>query len=153
MMQDQQDLQELNILEKIQVNLPPFYLTKSLDSDSLKKVLGSSDSVYYGLLIIKSGFKQYYDFAILNNSNLQLTASIKVDYAVVGKAKSQTWAITHLKALLSKKPKYKIICALKDLKSNKYIYRFTKTSIKEKSMYKHIDDCYTDLQIILDSFE
>lgn len=152
-MQDQRDLQEFNILEKIQVNLPPFYLTKSLDLDSLKKVLGSSDSVYYGLLIIKSGFKQYYDFAILNNSNFQLTASVKVDYAVIGKARSQTWAITHLKALLSKKPKYKITCTLKDLKSNKYIYRFTKTSIKEKSIYKHIDDCYTDLQIILDSFE
>jgi hypothetical protein len=42
-MQDQQDLQELNVLEKIQVNLPPFYLTESLDSDSLKKVLESSD--------------------------------------------------------------------------------------------------------------
>ena len=75
-MQDQQDLQELNVLEKIQVNLPPFYLTESLDSDSLKKVLESSDSVYYGLLIIKNGFKQYYDFARLDNPDFQLTAMV-----------------------------------------------------------------------------
>ena len=152
-MQDQQDLQELNVLEKIQVNLPPFYLTESLDSDSLKKVLESSDSVYYGLLIIKNGFKQYYDFARLENPDLQLTAMVKVDYAVIGKAKAQTWSITHLKSLLSRKPKYKIVCALKDLKSNKYVYRFSETTIKEKYVYKHIEDCYTDLQIILDSFE
>lgn len=152
-MQDQQDLQELNTLEKIQVNLPPFYLTESLDSDSLKKVLESSDSVYYGLLIIKNGFRQYYDFARLENPNMQLTASIRVDYAVVGKAKAQTWSITHLKSLLAKKPKYRIICALKDLKSNKYVYHFRETTIKEKSIYKHIENCYTDLQIILDSFE
>ena len=64
-MQDQQDLQELNVLEKIQVNLPPFYLTESLDSDSLKKVLESSDSVYYGLLIIKNGFIQLLECKLL----------------------------------------------------------------------------------------
>jgi hypothetical protein len=152
-MQDQQDLQEFNVLEKIQVNLPPFYLTESLDSDSLKKVLESSASVYYGLLIIKNGLKQYYDFATFNDPNFELTAMVKVDYAVIGKAKAQTWSITHLKSLLSLKPKYKIVCALRDLKSNKYIYRFIETSNKEKSIYKNIENCYTDLQIILDSFE
>lgn len=152
-MQDQQDLQDLNVLTKIQINLPPFYLTESLDSDSLKKVLESSDSVYYGLLIIKNGFKQYYDFARLTNPNLELTAMVKVDYAVIGKAKAQAWSVTHHKSLLSRKPKYKIVCALKDLKSNKYIYRFNEITIKEKSIYKHIENCYTDLQIILDSFE
>jgi hypothetical protein len=152
-MKDQQDLQELNVLEKIQVNLPPFYLTESLDSDSLKKVLESSASVYYGLLIIKNGLKQYYDFATFNDPNFELTAMVKVDYAVIGKAKAQTWSITHLKSLLSLKPKYKIVCALRDLKSNKYIYRFIETSNKEKSIYKNIENCYTDLQIILDSFE
>ncbi len=140
------------MLERIHFNLPKYYLSQSLDTESLKKVLGSSDSVFKNLLIIKNGYKALYDFAYLEDDNYELYAYVKVDYAVIGKAKSQSWAITHFKPLLSIKPKYTLICSLKELKSNKVIYKHKETSIKAEVIYKHIEDCFTDLQILLNSF-
>jgi hypothetical protein len=140
------------MLERIHFNLPKYYLSQSLDTESLKKVLGSSDSVFKNLLIIKNGYKALYDFAYLEDDNYELYAYVKVDYAVIGKAKSQSWAITHFKPLLSIKPKYTLICSLKELKSNKVIYKHKETSIRSEVIYKHIEDCFTDLQILLNSF-
>jgi hypothetical protein len=140
------------MLERIHFNLPNYYLSQSLDIESLKKVLISNDSVFKNLLIIKNGYKAVYDFAYLEDSNYELDAYVKVDYAVIGKAKSQTWAVTHFKPLLSAKPKYTIVCSLKDLKSNKIIYKHKESSIKSEIVYKNIENCFTDLQILLDSF-
>lgn len=140
------------MLERIQFNLPNYYLSQSLDTESLKKVLGSNDSVFKNLLIIKNGYKATYDFAYLEDSNYELDAYIKVDYAVIGKAKSQSWAITHFKPLLSMKPKYTLVCSLKDLRSNKIVYKHKESSIKQEIIYKNIENCFTDLQILLDSF-
>ena len=140
------------MLERIHFNLPNYYLSQSLDTESLKKVLGSSDTVFKNLLIIKNGYKPMYDFAYLEDSNYELYAYVKVDYAVIGKAKSQSWAVTHFKSLLSIKPKYTLICSLKDLRSNKVIYKYRESSIKQEIIYKNIDNCFTDLQILLDSF-
>lgn len=140
------------MLERIQINLPKFYLSESLDTESLKKVLGSSDTVFKNLLVIKNGHKSMYDFAYLEDDNYELYAYVKVDYAVVGKAKSQSWAITHFKPLLSIKPKYTLTCSLKDLRSNKIIYKHKEISIKPEVIYKHIENCFTDLQILLNSF-
>lgn len=140
------------MLERIHFNLPNYYLSQSLDTESLKKVLGSSDSVFKNLLIIKNGYKAVYDFAYLEDSNYELDAYIKIDYAVIGKAKSQSWAIMHFKPLLSIKPKYTLICSLKDLRTNKVIYKHKESSIKQEIIYKHIENCFTDLQILLDSF-
>lgn len=140
------------MLERIHFNLPDYYLSKSLDTESLKKVLGSNDSVFKNLLIIKNGYKTVYDFAYLEDSNYELDAYIKVDYAVIGKAKSQSWAITHFKPLLSMKPKYTLVCSLKDLRSNKIVYKHKESSIKQEIIYKNIENCFTDLQILLDSF-
>lgn len=140
------------MLDRIQFNLPNYYLSQSLDTESLKKVLGSNDSVFKNLLIIKNGYKAAYDFAYLEDSNYELDAYIKVDYAVIGKAKSQSWAITHFKPLLSMKPKYTLVCSLKDLRSNKIVYKHKESSIKQEIIYKNIEKCFTDLQILLDSF-
>jgi hypothetical protein len=140
------------MLERIHFNLPNYYLSQSLDTESLKKVLGSNDIVFKNLLIIKNGYKAAYDFAYLENNNYELDAYVKVDYAVIGKAKSQAWAVTHFKPILSSKPKYTLICTLKDLKSNKTIYKHKESSIKSEIIYKNIENCFTDLQILLDSF-
>lgn len=140
------------MLERIHFNLPNYYLSQSLDTESLKKVLGSNDSVFKNLLIIKNGYKVTYDFAYLEDPNYELDAYIKVDYAVIGKAKSQSWAITHFKPLLSIKPKYTLICSLKDLRTNKVVYKHKESSIKQEIIYKNIENCFTDLQILLDSF-
>ena len=140
------------MLERLYFNLPNYYLSQSLDAESLKKVLASNDTVFKNLLIIKNGYKPLYDFAYLEDPNYELMAYVKVDYAVIGKAKSQSWVVKHFKSLLSIKPKYTLFCTLKDLRSNKIIYKHKESSIRQDVIYKNIEDCFTDLQILLNSF-
>jgi hypothetical protein len=140
------------MLQKLPVNLPKYYLSESLETESLKKVLDSSASVYKNVLTIRNGVKSDYEFATLENENYELVAIVKVNYALVGKAKSQAWIVTHYKSLLGVKPNYKLLCGLKDLRTNKFIYKHSVVSIKPETIYKNIEDCYTDLQILLDSF-
>lgn len=140
------------MLQKVPVNLPKYYLSESLETESLKKVLDSSASVYKNLLTIKNGVKSDYEFATLESEKYELVAVVKVNYALIGKAKSQAWIVTHYKSLLNAKPSYKVLCGLKDLQSNKFIYKHTIVSIKPETIYKNIEECFTDLQIILDEF-
>lgn len=151
-MKDLPVLQEPNQLHKHPVNLPKFYITEGLDKDSLRKILDSAPSVYLNLLLIKNGVKPSYDFATLDSSRYTLVASVKVSYAIVGAAKAQAWSVTHFKPVLGKKPKYEILCGLKDMHSNKFIYKNTFISIKPEAIYNRIQSYFEDLQILLDSY-
>lgn len=140
------------MLERIQFNLPKFYINEPLESDSLIKVLDSSFSVYQNLLLIKNGVKDRYDFAICDDERYDVVATVRVSYGLIGQAKRQAWVVKHFKPLLSIKPQYKVLCGVKDLKTNKFIYKYSHTSIKPEVIYSKVEECYTDLQILLNSF-
>lgn len=131
----------------IRLNNP--YLSKKLESRTLKEVLDSNYHTAYRLYVIANGFKELQKFAEIKGEEYSLTAYVKTEFGLVGDAKSQVWSVTHLQPLLLKKPKYTLKCELKHIQSNQTIYKCVFEHKKQELIYNQIQECIDNLNKII----
>jgi hypothetical protein len=135
------------IIGIIRLNNP--YISKKLESRTLKEVLDSNYHTAYRLYLIANGIKELQQFADVNGDEYSLTAYVKTEYGFVGDAKSQVWQVTHLQPLLLKKPKYTLRCELKHLLSNQTIYKCVLEHKNQEAIYNQIQECIHNLNKII----
>jgi len=133
--------------EKTRLHSP--YITKKIESGSIKKVLDSSYQTVYRLYLITNGIKELQDFASIESDTYSLTAYVKTECAFVGKAREQVWSITHLQPLLLKKPLYTLRCELRHLMTNDVVYKCTLEHKNPEVMYNQIQECIDNLNEII----
>lgn len=142
------------MIVEIPVNIPKPFISKKLESNTLKHVQDGSAFVAYEMLLLTNGVKRRYDFMEYDNQYLDLTAYVMVDYALVGDAKSQMTQTNLSDFLLKKRPNYMVFCEL-SVKGqyNSYIYKFKFKTTRLKSVYKVIEETKQEIKQILESYE
>lgn len=142
------------MIVEIPVNIPKPFISKKLESNTLKHVQEGSAFVAYEMLLLTNGVKRRYDFMEYDNQYLDLTAYVTVDYALVGDAKSQMTQTNLSDFLLKKRPSYMVFCEL-SVKGqyNSYIYKFKFKTTRLKSVYKVIEETKQEIKQILESYE
>ena len=142
------------MIVEIPVNIPKPFISKKLESNTLKHVQTGSAFVAYEMLLLTNGVKRRYDFMEYDNEYLDLTAYVTVDYALVGDAKSQMTQTNLSDFLLKKRPNYMVFCEL-SVKGqyNSYIYKFKFKTTRLKSVYKVIEETKQEIKQILESYE
>lgn len=135
------------IIGIIRLNNP--YISKKLESRTLKEVLDSNYHTVYRLYLIANGIRELQQFADIKGDEYSLTAYVKTECGFVGEAKSQVWEITHLQPLLLKKPKYTLRCELKHLQSNKVIYKCVLEHKNQEAIYNQVQECIDNLNKII----
>lgn len=142
------------MIVEIPVNIPKPFISKKLESNTLKHVQEGSAFVAYEMLLLTNGVKRRYDFMEYENQYLDLTAYVTVDYALVGDAKSQMTQTNLSDFLLKKRPSYMVFCEL-SVKGqyNSYIYKFKFKTTRLKSVYKVIEETKQEIKQILESYE
>ncbi len=143
----------MSLLEK-PVNIPTPYISKELESNTLKHVQDGSAFVAYEMLMVTNGVKRRYDFMEYDNQYLDLSAYVTVDYALVGNAKSQMSQTNLADFFLRKRPNYTVFCEL-SVKGqyNSYIYKFKFKTTRLKSVYRVVEETKQDIKKILESYE
>lgn len=131
----------------IRLNNP--YISKKLESRTLKEVLDSNYHTAYRLYLIANGIKELQQFADISGDEYSLTAYVKTECGFVGDAKSQIWQVTHLQPLLLKKPKYTLRCELRHLQSNKVIYKCVLEHKNQAAIYNQVQECIDNLNKII----
>lgn len=131
----------------IRLNNP--YISKKLESRTLKEVLDSNYHTAYRLYLIANGIKELQQFADIRGDEYSLTAYVKTECGFVGDAKSQIWQVTHLQPLLLKKPKYTLRCELKHLQSNQTIYKCVLEHKNQEAIYNQVQECIDNLNKII----
>lgn len=139
----------MNQLTAEKIRLCTLYLSKKLESKTIKEILNSTYQTAYRLYLIVNGVKELQEFATLDSSEYSLTAYVKTEFGFVGDAKAQVWSITHLQPLLLLKPKYVVKCELKHLLSNNIKYRCILEHKNQEVVYNQIHDCIDNLNKIL----
>jgi hypothetical protein len=141
------------ILENL-INIPRPYISKELESNTLKHVQQGSAFVAYEMFLLTNGVKRRYDFMEYDNQYLDLSAYVTVDYALTGKAKSQIIKTDLAEFLLKKKPRYTVFCEL-SVKGqyNNYIYKFRFKTTRINSVYRVIEETKQEIKQILESYE
>lgn len=136
------------------VNIPKPYISKELESNTLKHVQNGSAFVAYEMLLVTNGVKRRYDFMEYDNPYLDLTAYVTIDYALTGNAKSQMSQTNLANFLLKKRPNYTVFCEL-SVKGqyNSYIYKFRFKTTRINSVYKIIEETKQEIKQILESYE
>lgn len=125
------------------------YISKKIEPGTLQKVLDSSHQTTYRLYLIANGIKEIQEFASISDEEYDLIAYVKTECGFVGEASKQVWAITHLQPLLQKKPLYTLRCELKNMMSNKVIYKCVLEHKNPEVIYDQIQECITNLKEIL----
>ena len=133
----------------IPITLLKPYITKKIEPRTLKGVLNSTYHTAYRLYLITNGIKEVQSFYESANDDYYVIANVKTIAAVTGEARSQVWNIKHFAPILRKKPRYVLKCNVTDKITNKIIYSYTITSIKEQTIYNSIHQCVLDLDHIL----
>lgn len=131
------------------VRLKNQYITKKIETGTLKKVLNSTHNTAYRLYLIANGISEFQEFIDINSEEYSLIAYVKTECGFVGEAKEQIWAITHLQPLLRKTPKYILRCELKHLMTNNVIYKCVLEHKNKDVMYNQIQECIENLKEIL----
>lgn len=126
------------------------YISKKIEPGTLQKVLDSSHQTTYRLYLIANGIKEIQEFASISDEEYDLIAYVKTECGFVGEASKQVWAITHLQPLLQKKPLYTLRCELKNMMSNKVIYKCVLEHKNPEVIYDQIQECITNLKEILE---
>jgi hypothetical protein len=140
------------MLIEIPLNLPTPYLSKKLESTTLKHCLDNSAFVAYEMYLVTNGVKRRYDFLDLNDEHLSLSAHVSVNYAFIGEAKDQAWNVKHFSMLLKKRPKYTVFCEL-SVKGqyNNHIHKFRFETTRETTVYRLIQETKDEIKKILES--
>jgi len=138
-----------NTLKLLSIRLKSPYLSTKVEPNTLKKILNSTHNTFYQLLMVTNGIKEVQHFAELDSERYWLTSYVRTEAALVGEARSQTWSITHLQAVLQKKPRYIFRCTLTEKMTNKEVYKCSVQSIKSEVIYNQIQESINDLNLIL----
>ena len=138
------------MLKVNRVRLNDLYLTKKIDPDALRKVLGSSYKTAYRLLMVVNDCKELQEFAETDHGDFFLTAFVRTEFALHGDAKKQAWSVSPLQPLLQNKPKYTLKCTLTHRMSNRDIYKSELVSKRPQDIYGEIQECISDLTNILE---
>ena len=136
------------MIKPILLNQP--YLTKKIKGKALKTALNSSYQTVYRLYMISNAIKELQHFIKLEHPDLWVIGTIKTEAAPTNNVKQQVWAITHLRPILEKKPKYILKCHMTKKSTNKIVYRCKFTSIKPNLIYKQIQQCINEITHIID---
>lgn len=131
------------------IKLHSLYLTKKIDASALKTVLASSYKTAYRLLMVTNGVKELQEFAQTEHPDYFLTALVRTEYGLVGKARKQAWNVVHLGPLLKQQPRYILRCSLTLKQTNKVVYRSFLESNKPELIYEQIQESINDLNVIL----
>lgn len=99
------------MVNKIKINLDKKYITKSLDSDTLVKVIASEHpNVLHRLYMIANEVSELQYFMEIDHPTLACTAKIKTNFAYAGAAKEQASVISFMRPYIKQKPSYIISC-------------------------------------------
>lgn len=132
------------------INLQSPYLTQSIEPSAFKTALGSTYQTAYRLYLITNQIEELQHFIEVKHPEVWVTATVKTEAALAGRAKRQAWAVSHLTPLLRKKPRYILKCNVTLKSTNQEIYRCDLVSINPSTIYKQIQDCINDIKLLLD---
>ncbi len=132
---------------KLRLSSP--YLSKKIESGTLKKVLDSPYQTAYQIYLIANGIKELQEFADIKHERYLLTAYVKTECGFIGEARDQVWSIIHLQPLLKKSPKYTVRCELLDIVSNKVLYKSSLEHKNQDVIYNEIQECIDNLNKII----
>lgn len=126
------------------------YITKKIEPNAFKTVLGSTYQTAYRLYLITNEIEELQHFIEVKHPELWVTATIKTEAAPVGEVKRQIWSVKHLAPLLRQKPRYILKCSVTQKSTNQELYRCELTTVNKNTIYKQIQDCITDLKQFID---
>jgi hypothetical protein len=139
------------MLQRLKVNLHKPYLTKAFDQENLKKALAYEPAVVYSLYCVKNEVKEIQKFLKTENSNFDLIAHVRTNYAFVGDARQQVWNTKPFSKLVRLRPKYTFYCALGSTITHKLLYYKKVETLKPETIYDLIESTQIELQKMIDS--
>ena len=131
------------------IHLKEPYITKKIDSDTLRLILDSTHQTAYRIYLLTNEIKAVQPFVECYEADYWVRATVKTTAAFTGEARRQAWAIRHLQPLLHKRPRYKVSCSVTHKMTNKEVYRCELETINKTSIYKQIQDCISELNDII----
>ena len=113
------------MVNRIKINLDKKFITKSLDRETLVKVLsGEHPSILHRLYLIANELKEEQYFMELDHEVYQCSAKIKTRYAYSGDAKNQAETVSFMKDRLKTKHKWLILFRIYEKVGMKDVFEF-----------------------------
>ena len=127
-------------IHKLKINVEQCYITKTIDHETIGKVLATCNSnTTHQLYMMINEFKSLQYFLELDHDDFAISAYIKTQYAYCGDAKRQAETISFMKDHVKKRPSFEIKYRFYRKIGDKSIFDFHHVTTDKNQIYTLIE--------------